>query len=116
MSDSTRKRPLNCSAIAIYTILGVLVVLGLWAQGLTLLQWLAAIGFGAALIVIGWLLQWQFRGASTPPPPPETGPVPEEAQGQALAGRRSCDLLWWAIFAAGCVVGLFIADLLGWLK
>jgi hypothetical protein len=49
-------------------MLGGLVVFGLAANGLSLLQSLVALGFGAGVLLIAWLWQLTLRRAETAPP------------------------------------------------
>jgi hypothetical protein len=65
----------NWSALAVLAILAGLVVLGLAGQGLSLVQALVCLGFGAAVLGIASLWQDAFRRAETQPPPTHRQPM-----------------------------------------
>lgn len=58
-------RPVSWTELAVLLMLAGLVVFGLAANGATLGQALAAIGFGTPLLVIAWMWQRTVRQAET---------------------------------------------------
>ena len=69
MKGSPAKKRLEWSEIGVLTMLGGLVVFGLAANGLSLLQSAVSLGFGAGVLVIAWLWQRTLRRTATAPPP-----------------------------------------------
>ena len=69
MKGSPAKKRLEWSEIGVFAILGGLVVFGLAANGLSLLQSAVSVGFGAGVLVIAWLWQRTLRRAATFPAP-----------------------------------------------
>jgi hypothetical protein len=53
MSGCLRKRSQNWSALSVVALLGVLIGYGLAAQGLSGVEFVASLGFAAALLMIG---------------------------------------------------------------
>ena len=68
MNGSPAKKRLEWSEIGVLTILGGLVVFGLAANGLSLLQSAVSLGVATGVLVIAWLWQWTLRRAATAPP------------------------------------------------
>jgi hypothetical protein len=64
MTRSPTNKPLKWSEIAALAVLGGLVVFGLVANGLSLLQSLVSLGFGAGVLLIAWLWQLVLRRSS----------------------------------------------------
>ena len=69
MNGSPAKKRLEWSEIGVLTILVGLVVFGLAANGLSLLQSAVSLGVATGVLVIAWLWQWTLRRAATAPPP-----------------------------------------------
>jgi asparagine N-glycosylation enzyme membrane subunit Stt3 len=65
---SPKRNLLNWSALAVLAALAGVVALGLAAQGLSLAHWLAALAFGAGVLVWAGLWQWTWRRAESAPP------------------------------------------------
>jgi uncharacterized membrane protein len=71
-------------------MLGMLILMGLVAQGLTLIGMLVSLGFGAGMLMIGWLWQPILRERETGVPQPR-----KERIRQAIVV-----VVWLAVMAA----------------
>ncbi len=69
MSRSRAKNRLEWSEIGVLAALGGLIVFGLAANGLSLVQSAVSLGFGAGVLVLAWLWRLTLRRAETAPPP-----------------------------------------------
>ena len=68
MVEPCRRPPRLWQELAILTMLSMLVVFGLAANGRSLLQTLVALGFGVGVLLLAWLWQRTLRRAKTAPP------------------------------------------------
>jgi hypothetical protein len=78
------RRPL--AVVAVLAMLAVLIFIGLAAQGLSLVQSLVSLAFGAGMLLIGW--QWQQLQREK-----ETGE--QQPSASAYARRPSWSCGWW---------------------
>jgi hypothetical protein len=69
MSRPDDSKPLSWSEIAALLLLAAMLVLGLLAQDLPLVQVLLSLGFVAAFVLLTWLLRLTLQRAATTPPP-----------------------------------------------
>ena len=69
MSRSRAKNRLEWSEIGVLALLGGLVVFGLAANGLSLMQSAVSLGFGAGVLILAWLWRLTLRRAEKAPPP-----------------------------------------------
>jgi hypothetical protein len=83
-------QPGGCAGLVVLFALGVLIVVGLAANGRTFLQCLVAIGFGAVMLGFAWLCAWTRRRA-----------LPWRA---LSGGQRAWQLLVFAAWTTGMAV------------
>ncbi len=58
----------TCSALGVFVLLGGVIALGLAANGLSPLQSLIALGFGAGVLLLAAMWEWTLRRAATAAP------------------------------------------------
>ncbi len=64
VKETPRRNRLTCAELFVLAMLAFLIVLGLAANGLTIVQSLVALAFGAAVLGMAWLWQdtyWEMQ-------------------------------------------------------
>jgi hypothetical protein len=90
MSHSRVRRPPDWPTLLVLALLGAVIVLGLTANGLTLLQSLVSLGFGAGVLLIAWAWQWTLRQSEIAPP----------LTGRQRAWNAAVFVVWLAVVGA----------------
>src|SRR5262245_20584159 len=91
MNRSSPQKPLDWSSVRVLALLGGVFVLGLAANGLSLVQSVITLGFGVGVLVLAWLWQVTLRQART---------VPSLTRRQQVLGA--------VVFVAGLAVGVLV--------
>ncbi|SRR5579883_236965 len=100
MRWSSAKPTGGCSTFGAFALLGGVVVLDLASNGLSVLQSLSALGFGAGALVLAAMMEWTVRRAAT------AGPM---SRGQRVWNAAvfvvwvmvMAVLLWWHMARSG---------------
>ena len=97
MRQTSRLPPVGCAELAVFGLFGCLIAVGLVTNGRGLVDVVAAVGFGAVVLLAAWGWQWTCRRAASRPPPGIKQRVWDLLAALALlAGLGACACpCWW---------------------